>query len=159
VKIIFLDFDGVLNSFAFLDAHVSLRDRLDPAAVARLNVLVERSRAKVVVSSTWRLKRSLEELRARLAEVGFVGEVIGCTPVLPAAVAFAHGSFPARCQEIQAWIDAQPEPPESFVILDDAEFDYGSIGAIESRIIRTEFASGLQDEHVELAVEALAEPH
>lgn len=151
MKVIFLDFDGVLNSQSFLAATPGGLDRLDPQAIARLERIVARSGAKVVISSTWRVKRSLDELRALLAGLGFSGEVIDRTPELKNGPGYSH-PFIARGAEIQAWIDAQRAPLESFVVLDDAILD-----GMEQNHIQTDFFEGLSDEHVEEAVAILGE--
>ncbi len=80
MKVIFLDFDGVLDSAAFLAAGPHQLGDLDPAAVACLNRVVARSGARVVVSSAWRLQCSPDELQARLAARGFVGEITRARP-------------------------------------------------------------------------------
>lgn len=150
MKVVFLDFDGVLNTFALIGRDGRPLDRLDPAAVARLNAIVVRSGAKVVISSSWRVHRTLDELRAMLAGLGFSGDVIDRTPELEASL---YGDpFVARAREIQAWIDAQGEPPESYVILDDAYLEEAA-----QFLVKTETSTGLLDEHVALALEILGE--
>lgn len=138
-RVVFLDIDGVLNSHAYFITQQlgTLMDVLDPAAVLRLDALARRSGARVVISSSWRVKRPLDRLSAMLREHGFQGEVIGATPVL---------SLP-RSLEIQAWLDAAPEPPDAFVILDDGEMDH-----LADRLVQTTFEEGLTDEHVEEAL-------
>jgi len=150
MKVVFLDFDGVLNNFALIRADGRPLDRLDPAAVARLDAIVSRSGAKVVISSTWRLHRSLDELRVMLTELGFSGEVIDRTPELE--VSLFGDPFITRGREIQAWIDAQGEPLESYVILDDAYIEEAA-----QYLVKTETQAGLLDEHVALALEILGE--
>jgi hypothetical protein len=151
MKVVFLDFDGVLNSLTFLLAQPGGRhDLLDPAAVARLNTLVMRSSAKVVISSTWRLKMSLDELRSRLTALGFCGEVIDRTPEAQALGGLYSDPTLARCQEIQAWIERSSEPIESFVVLDDAYLE-----DVAQFLVKTEFETGLADEHIEAALEIL----
>lgn len=51
-KIIFLDVDGVLNSHAALNGGVYCG--MDPKCVLALNYLLEKTEAKVVLSSAWR---------------------------------------------------------------------------------------------------------
>ena len=67
-KIIFLDVDGVLNSWSYFK---KLEDEskedfitfgVDPNAVLLLNEIVEKTNAKIVVSSTWRLNHYQELL-------------------------------------------------------------------------------------------------
>jgi hypothetical protein len=150
MKVVFLDFDGVLNNFTLIRADGRPLDRLDPGAVARLDAIVTRSGAKVVISSSWRVHRSLDDLRALLAELGFSGEVIDRTPELPSDPYM--DPFITRGREIQAWIDAQSEPLESYVILDDAYLEEAA-----QFLVKTETEAGLLDEHVALALEILGE--
>jgi hypothetical protein len=83
-RIIFLDFDGVLNHelwYKQRKASQWLPGDIDLSreSVALLNGLVADTGAKVVVTSTWRLGRTTEELQATLDAVGFEGEVLGKT--------------------------------------------------------------------------------
>ncbi len=150
MKIVFLDFDGVLNSLSDIafghPAAIFKRD-----AIARLNDILHLSKAKVVISSSWRVHHSLDELRGFLEELGFQGEIIAATPV------FSHQHAQGlkdlgliRCQEIQAWIDAQLEPLTSFVILDDMELQL-----LAAYHVQTDMEIGLCDEHVGQAVAIL----
>jgi hypothetical protein len=150
MKVLFLDFDGVLNSGAFIEVRGYRPETLDAAAVARLNGVLARTRARVVVSSTWRLGYTLGELRDILVRHGFEGEVIGVTPHLGRAAVFPLQRTP-RGMEIQAWLDAQPEPPEAIAIVDDDE----DMAHLDARLVRTDFETGLLDEHVERRVTLL----
>jgi predicted dehydrogenase len=156
MRVIFLDFDGVLNSDSFFRANDGryVPGALDPGAVARLTALVARTGAKVVIASTWRLDYTLERIREILAKHGFVGEVIGVTPSIQRVdedegCIVRHGP---RGLEIQAWIDAQPEPVEAFVILDDQR----DMEHLLPRLVCTDFATGLLDAHVEDAFARLS---
>ena len=155
MKILFLDFDGVLNSEAFFRAHGNryLPETLDTLAVARLNAILARTGARVVVSSTWRLGYSQAELQAILERHGFAGEIIGVTPQIEEVDAdgIRVALHRPRGQEIQAWLSAQPEAPEAFVILDDQD----DMEHLAGRMVQTTFATGLGDPHVEAAVQML----
>lgn len=124
-KILFLDFDGVLNHEEFY------RDRLDngienyppyplseidPNSVKNLNKIIEETGAKVVVSSTWRHGRKIQELQNILNYFGFIGEIIDITPNL------ANNDAIVRGNEIWGWILKNEENPfdyKSYVIFDD----------------------------------------
>jgi hypothetical protein len=93
MKVIFLDFDGVLNSENWyirrrdtdsMDDFVSHYPfyEFDPLTIERLNRIVEESCAKVVVSSTWRLGKLPTQLQDMLNVVGFKGDIIDNTPRL-----------------------------------------------------------------------------
>ena len=91
MKVIFLDIDGVLNCEMWYRRRFEELDRteetgnypfyeFDPILIDRLNKIIDNTGAKVVVSSTWRLGRSVTELQELLDRVGFIGEVIDTTP-------------------------------------------------------------------------------
>jgi hypothetical protein len=69
VKVIFLDVDGVLNG------HES-QWRVIPECVRLLNEIVERTGAKLVLSSSWRL---LSDWEPAVREYGVTGEFVGVT--------------------------------------------------------------------------------
>lgn len=134
MNIIFLDIDGVLNSTLYhknplyqqqvkaledpTDRHTRQLLSIDPQAVEVLNGLIEKTGAKIVISSTWRQSNTLEELKAILFERGLKAEIISVTPVL-------H-DFNVRGNEIYKWMyenkDLIGQPYYEFstyVILDD----------------------------------------
>lgn len=103
--IIFLDIDGVLNHHHYYKSPIRSRTNIDAESVKRLNELTTLG-AKVVISSTWRLNRSIEELQAILNEHGFVGEIIGKTLDMRYE---DNGDCILRGNEILQWIKAHPE--------------------------------------------------
>jgi len=155
MKVVFLDFDGVLNSTDFMVANQEKRqngsflnrdeDEIDPAAVARLNRILEATGAVVCISSTWRILHKIGELNGFLKRRGFTGKLVGMTPRL-------HGQA-RRGHEIQEWIDWQGQgyardPVESFVILDDDS----DMEHLVDRLVQTDGSEGLQDRHVDRAI-------
>jgi hypothetical protein len=150
MKIVFLDFDGVLNSHVFLTE--SVRDRegewdgnehkmLDPKAVSRVNAVLERTGARVVISSSWRHGWPIERLKEILTAAGFVGEVIDYTP--------RYGKD--RGHEIDEWLQDHDEGHDPFVILDDDS----DMSHMTKHLVKTAFAHGILDIHVEEAIERL----
>lgn len=153
MKVLFLDFDGVLNHYLLIaQAYGAGARRFSADAIERLNTIVARTGAKVVVSSSWREQYTLDGLRALLTSEGFTGEIIDCTPVLHSRTDQGRDLDPGqtRCREIQAWLDRQPEPPRQFAILDDIE-----LHLLSAYHVKTELEMGLCDEHVELAISLL----
>lgn len=93
---------------------------IDPAAVQILNQLVEKSQSLVVVSSSWRIMYSVDELNSMLKDRGAIFNIIAATPKYPEYTSGWGGhSIAPRGVEIQAYLDSLDEQPESFVILDD----------------------------------------
>jgi hypothetical protein len=141
VKILFLDFDGVLNNTLFNSTAEGWE--LDPRNIAALNLIIEKSGAKIVVSSSWRYGRDINELQHILDEAGCRGYVIDVTPRL------MYGAV--RGDEIQAWLDCQTEKPTHFVILDDD----ANMAQLDKHAVRTLMLRGLGLEHVEPALKLL----
>ena len=139
MKVVFLDFDGVINTH---------EGAWDSAAIARLNRITDATGAVIVVSSSWReafpdpedasrceapmatrttdgapatlrcqacrgcQEETLAILRDFLAGSGVTAKVIGLTPVLDGE---------PRGREIQAWLDENRKSVEGYVILDDTD--------------------------------------
>lgn len=156
MKVVFLDFDGVVNSAEFF-ARESKADPgrdLDRDAVACVTRILEATGAVVVISSTWRIFHKLDELREILSAHGFRGEIIGKTPThgyKPGSSEELWMPYIARGYEIQAWIDTQETPPEAFVILDDDD----DMVHLQDRLVLTSWETGLLDEHVAAAIAML----
>ncbi len=152
IKVLFLDFDGVLNHrahFASLPpgrkaVEVEYDDNsFDRACVSRLSTIVERTGCKIVISSTWRLLHSPGKNQRILRRHGFTRErcIVGVTPDL-------HGR--QRGHEIQSWLDEHPDV-EAFAIVDDNS----DMAHLLPHLVQTSFDTGLQDEHVERVVQML----
>jgi len=141
MKVIFLDFDGVLNSWAWWARQPPhTRDQrlylLDPAAIGLLNQLVVRTGAHVVISSSWRIIAEMKPA-ATLCACGFTGAIIGQTP---------HNGT-QRGLEIAEWLEGHSDV-ESFVILDDDS----DMAHLAERHIKTSHEVGLTQDDVDRAV-------
>ena len=179
LKIIFLDVDGVLNCSDFyknrwerLQANGETRDypydEFSPECVARLNKVTDATGAKIVVSSTWRLGRTVEELQNLFKEVGITGEVIDKTCHMGGAKGY---TIPRGC-EIDHWLDerkfqrinwslkvqmeyAEKSEVDNYVIFDD---DSDMLYNQREHFIKTSQKTGLDDSDVERAIELLSKP-
>lgn len=159
VRVIFLDFDGVLNSEDWAHHHPSgggfcaLHEEkpFDPSAVAVLNTIVGKSNAKIVISSTWRQVYDIKGLRKILTENGIYADVIDVTPHIgrndPEMGEWydqPQGSRAVeRGDEIKAWLAAHPDT-KAFVILDDDD----DMGLVRDHLVQTNWRHGLRQEHV-----------
>ncbi len=158
-RLLFVDFDGVLNSERFYRTKAPGVLPLDPYAVSLLNTAVLRTRCRVVVSSSWRLGRhvTVASLQRTLDSVGFVGRVCGKTPDLGGVcdpVTKEWTKPQPRGMEVQAYLDGwKGQPIESFACVDDDE----DFAHLTPRLVRTNFRDGLMPEHVERLVELLGE--
>src|SRR5262245_35756385 len=97
-RVLFLDFDGVLNS-EHSAAELGTRHRFAKSNVAALNTVLQQSGALVVITSTWREHWTLRENAEWLERDGVLpGRVVGKTPVLERA----------RGLEIDSWLQSVP---------------------------------------------------
>lgn len=116
-KFIFLDLDGVLNYENFYINFKPFDDKkcseveawvnryFCPLAVSNLNYITDNTGAKIVFSSSHRVKfYTLEECKLALKTVGITGEVVGMTPKLFFANKDYTYSVPRGC-EIKAWME------------------------------------------------------
>jgi HAD domain in Swiss Army Knife RNA repair proteins len=141
-KILFLDFDDVLNTSDTL----ARGELFEPVNVQALNAIVDRTDADIVVTSMWRLGASAGELEKLLCASGVhaAGRVLGATPWL---------ADRSRGAEIQAWFEQAEVTVDGFVILDDRN----DMGALTPHLVRTDPACGLLSEQVEEVVSRLAD--
>ena len=154
MRVIFLDFDGVLNG-AVSDAardpglpwgtEVWYSEQLDADKVERLNAIVDATGAVVVLSTSWRKALPTEKLRRLLQAKGFKGFILGTTPSLDRD---SDGGWRYRAHEIEQWVRAAGV--SDFVILDDLPMHH-----LSSRLVQTSDIHGLLDEHVEAAIRML----
>ena len=150
MRILFLDCDGVLNSYSWVIPSADNEDDLDPRAMALLNEIIEKSDAKVVIHSTWRKSHTVDELRTIFERNGFKGQILGTTPVMYEV----SGQQVARGVHIQAWLDLHERfGITSFAILDDID----SMEHLKPRLVQTSMAHGIQQEHVEKVLKLLLE--
>ena len=118
MKIIFLDIDGVLNSYEWyierqqnpkFEPKSMSRDEFkrwefSPALVLNLNEIIEQTGAKIVVSSTWRRGYDIEGLQKLFKSVGIIGEVVGLTPSMHSPKGVKENYTIPRGCEISYWL-------------------------------------------------------
>lgn len=116
MKVVFLDIDGVLNSRrtaiafeAYGRPGFSDEYYLDPIALKLIEKLCIITKAKIVISSSWRVGASLEELQHVFKDYNV--SVIGFTPRI-------YDHTKVRGDEIQEWL-GENEGVTHYVIIDD----------------------------------------
>ena len=148
MKVIFLDVDGVLNTI-FTTRQVYGYTFVDTRKVLRLRDIVERTGAKLVLSSTWRItdlpihQLTYDVLRAEFERVR-CPLWIDATPYLPAT---------KRWQEINAWLILHDV--DDFIILDD--WGEEEFRPMIGHLVKCEPHKGLTKERAELAIQMLGE--
>ncbi len=143
-KIVFLDFDGVLNSDQSV-SHLGTRYRFWPPSIKALNHLLRQTGARIVVTSTWREHWTLRENAGALQRDGVLpGCVVGKTPA----------SAGERGLEIDSWLRSVPYTVASFVILDDKD----DMAMHRDRLVQVDPRTGLGLPQAQRAIELLATP-
>jgi hypothetical protein len=141
MRVLFTDFDGVMNSVGSMIYNNRLRllglsdipthEAFDPIASSNLQyILEELPDVQVVVSSTWRKHKTLVALQ-KVFEVNRIlpERMIGTTPVSEEGY---------RGKEIEQYLKEHPEV-KSFVIIDDDK----DLEPYMDRLVRTNSSNGL----------------
>ena len=168
MKVIFLDFDGVLNSSDYsatlFEAGKPTQDEnghelFDPETVKRLNRIVDETEAKVVISSSWRYL-GMTALQDIWHERGLHGQIIGITSLYAVdEFIIEHGLEwltngaevgSPRAVEIETWLH-EHDSINNFVILDDLPMS----AALQPHFVQINPIFGLLDAQATKAIEIL----
>ena len=157
IKILFLDVDGVLNYRDFDDEGVN--GALSVKHLLRLKKIIQATKCKIVLSTSWRRIPSAKEqlFRQLTTKIGLdVGQcVIGDTPIL--------GSQMRKSLEICQYLKSMKEYEiVSWVAIDDMPLD--KIGTKEAKemmmhhFVKTDVEKGISDKNVLQAISILNSP-
>ena len=151
MKVIFLDIDGVLNSSVY-DRQRSENDgNIDRTRLWLLKKLVDKTGAKIVLSSSWRnhWEKNYDECddvgKKIIMDFASAGlEIYDKTPKV---------GYLERSEEIRMWLKENPEV-KSFVIFDDNRYGWGDLS---ENFILTNYriGRGLEEEHIKQALEII----
>lgn len=126
-KIIFLDFDGVLNSVGTKDRviHPLFKRKvrgLDNFRVKLVSDLAKETGSSIVISSSWRHFYSELQLKVLLYSRGLEHPfIVGVTPTASQEEGWTSSKMNfERSDEIQAWMNIHGRP-KYFLVLDDLE--------------------------------------
>jgi len=155
MKIIFLDIDGVLNDrqhiisvrksgFGRAETQAQRLATLDETAeacgyewermiasecVRQLNRITQMTKAKIVISSSWRYFLSKDELEDVLKRAGVEAPIVGVI----------SKTCPIRVDAIREWL--KEHEVEAFVILDD-EWKWTGLDSMRDDLVLTSFEGG-----------------
>ena len=149
MKVVFLDFDGVLNSELYVRNCGEYGVIIAPSRMQLLRQIIDATRAQIVLSTSWREHWSKEEHELdstgmRINEIfeSYQLKVFDKTPKLGGR----------REKEIEAWLNEFPNV-ENFVVLDD-RFLYAEF--LKGHFVKTaNYLEGLDEENVDLAIQIL----
>lgn len=133
MKVIFLDIDGVMVTTRHLvQSKKYFGHEFDPVCVSNLKEALKSTGALIVVTSSWREGRSLNQLQS-IFKLNGIQNVIGMTPIIEGRTrGFEINGYiqNTKCTELEV---------QQFVILDDEE----EMGDLKHFLIETEFQTGI----------------
>lgn len=143
MKVVFLDFNGVLDTYDNMD-------EINFSNLKRLKHIIDETNSKVVISSskkdsyyyTGHLSESLLSIIRELEKENI--EVIGITP-----------KATTREQEIQLYLDLHPDIENFCIIDDDYEMESFKDNIVKLPSQMEEGQMGLDDYHMNMAIEIL----
>lgn len=122
-------------------------------AIENLNKIIEENNADVVICSSWRVGKTIEELQGILDGWGFKGKVVGKTPRLE------YTQHLTRGKEILEWVMEYHSHIKSICILDDdAQYDINPIFAKWAVQEISGYSHGLREDHIPLANKCFSTP-
>jgi|CXWL01.1.fsa_nt_gi hypothetical protein len=145
MKIIFLDFDGVINN-AF-KWQTDNPDHFDRALVQNINSVILATGAKVVVSSDWRRGSTLLWLQDILDQHGFQGTILDKTDDVDDSVSKTLQDD--RVNQIQRWLD-QHDVVDRWIVIDDMVLPLA-----DANFVKTNPALGFTDADAGKAIRLL----
>jgi predicted protein tyrosine phosphatase len=155
-NIVFLDVDGVI----YID------EKFSEPALANLSELVERTDARIVISSSWRFykpgTKNHSELSDTIRQYELLERIIGHTNANPLrshelrGVDFGEGQGKVRSKNIFLWLMDNWDKQEinAFVILDDLN----RMGILNHYLARCNPSRGLTEKVLERAFKILSAP-
>ena len=153
IKVLFLDFDGVMVTDRYqaqlMATNSPLRDDygavFDPICVENLRQIIDATDAEIVVTSTWKMERGLDGIQKMWQVRQLPGRVTGVTPDIDPI----H-----RGNEIQAWLDAQPDAVRYAIIDDCPILDFFREEQLQ-HLFKVDERTGLDDATAKAIVEHL----
>lgn len=159
MKVIFLDIDGVLNSEEFFINNKGLNLEIDEEKVKILKEIIDKTGAKIVISSSWRgaIYHCFELNDNSIKNVVYLKNlfkkydisIYGYTPYIKKETLKI-----SRGTEIRNWLFNKKV--ESFVILDDEIFK--DFYFLQDNLVKTNFYGkngGLNFSHIEKTINIL----
>lgn len=147
IKVIFLDIDGVLNSYDWFVSNRKNKHRvhLDDKAIEFLSRVVNSTNAKIVLSSSWRIisedSEPMIELKEKFKKLNM--DIFDKTG--------RSRKRKSRGWEIREWLKENKKLFNiiSFVIIDDDSYDIiNHKKTLLPYYIKTSFKDGLKEKHI-----------
>ena len=149
IKIIFEDIDGPLipyNKESDVNYHNFFNepDKWSKTAMSNLNTIIEKTDAKVVLSSSYRDDKPKSEIEDMMKKAGFKYKLYDCVP---------NDKSKKRGADIKDWLKNNKNV-SNFIIIDDNKHDLYDVFS-KKHIVKTTHELGITDSIMEEAIEKL----
>ena len=158
-KYIFLDFDGVLNTENYYrDLQINGTPTMDNDGVlfdtscaSLLNSIIETTKAKIIVTSSWRFFYSMEQLKEMWKNRELNGELQDITPT---NFILSPEELHTKGIEIKAWFNSKnlEQQYTSYAIIDDENL---FLASQQSHLVLTNPDTGITKEIAEQVIKLL----
>lgn len=149
IKVIFLDFDGVLNSRQYLVKNNNSGVAIDNTRLDLIRKIVFKTDAKIVLSTSWREHWNIipwmcdetgKQINKLFDEFGLY--------IYDKTLSLEHN----RYDEITDWLKEHPNI-KNYVVIDDEPFEQGVLR--DHFVLTSSFKNGLDEDDVEKAINIL----
>ena len=155
MKVIFLDVDGVLNTPSS-ESRCGEYIGIDDEKVEKLKKIVEKTKAEIVLISTWKKYWRKEEKLKPLQDysANYLDEKLAKQGLkaIDKTKDKANGLYLSRGESILEYV--YRNNVENYIILDDCQFDYDGCDLTDN-YIKTNQIEGLSEQQVKAACETL----
>lgn len=155
MKVIFLDIDGVLNTPSS-ESRCGEYIGIDDEKVEKLKKIVEKTKAEIVLISTWKKYWRKEEKLKPLQDysANYLDEKLAKQGLkaIDKTKDKADGRYLSRGESILEYV--YRNNVENYIILDDCQFDYDGCDLTDN-YIKTNQIEGLSEQQVKAACETL----
>ena len=155
MKVIFLDIDGVLNTPSS-ESRCGEYIGIDDEKVKQLKKIVEKTKAEIVLISTWKKYWRKEEKLKPLQDYSatYLDEKLAKQGLkaIDKTKDKADGRFLSRGESILEYVCRNNV--ENYIILDDCQFDYDGCD-LSDKLIKTNQTEGLTEKEVKTACRIL----
>ena len=155
MKVIFLDIDGVLNTPSS-ESRCGEYIGIDDEKVEKLKKIVEKTKAEIVLISTWKKYWRKEEKLKPLQDysANYLDEKLAKQGLkaIDKTKDKANGRYLSRGEGILEYV--YRNNVENYIILDDCQFDYDGCDLTDN-YIKTNQIEGLSEQQVKAACETL----
>lgn len=148
-RLIFLDIDGVLNAFGTWKEGDPMLNR---GCIEQLNVLLEKTNAQLVISSSWRYQMISGETTCAGFERMLESHGLHAPSRLVVGHTVSDEEIEGRGNQILDWIERNKYGGR-WVVLDDDDFDTKEVA---DRLVLTKSSVGLTASEVEKALKILS---